>query len=252
MIGEVARLAGVTVKAVRHYHQRGLLPEPPRQPNGYRAYSPEHLLILVRIRKLREAGLSLGAIAELLSSAGPADPVPQLKGLLRELEAERDELEGRVRSLHALVDGLGRGANIEASDLAPPSFTLAEPSLKRLGATRRLLDAERRIWAVLDAVSWGPATDEGNRHAFGMLTADKGRARELAAGLDSILREIDAGATAEELVPLVEQLVHRFPPRGTRPPTGDTEPMMMSALVMSALPKPLADALRIVANRAEG
>lgn len=35
---DVARLSGVTVRALRHYHQMGILPEPPRRDNGYREY----------------------------------------------------------------------------------------------------------------------------------------------------------------------------------------------------------------------
>lgn len=38
-IGEVAALAGVSARAVRHYHQRGLQPEPARLANGYREYT---------------------------------------------------------------------------------------------------------------------------------------------------------------------------------------------------------------------
>ncbi|MBO4273911.1 MerR family DNA-binding transcriptional regulator [Microbispora triticiradicis] len=37
-IGELAALVGVSTCTVRHYHQRGVLPEPPRRDNGYRRY----------------------------------------------------------------------------------------------------------------------------------------------------------------------------------------------------------------------
>jgi DNA-binding transcriptional MerR regulator len=37
-IGELADLAGVTVRTIRHYHAKGLLAEPPRDPSGYRRY----------------------------------------------------------------------------------------------------------------------------------------------------------------------------------------------------------------------
>jgi hypothetical protein len=37
-IGQLAAYAGVTVRAVRHYHQIGLLPEPERDASGYRRY----------------------------------------------------------------------------------------------------------------------------------------------------------------------------------------------------------------------
>jgi DNA-binding transcriptional MerR regulator len=39
-IGQLADYAGVTIKAVRVYHDRGLLPEPPRDASGYRRTTP--------------------------------------------------------------------------------------------------------------------------------------------------------------------------------------------------------------------
>ena len=38
-ISQLAAYAGVTVRAVRHYHQIGLLPEPARDNSGYRTYN---------------------------------------------------------------------------------------------------------------------------------------------------------------------------------------------------------------------
>jgi MerR family regulatory protein len=53
-IGQLAEYAGVTIKAVRHYHRRGLLPEPPRDVSGYRRYTVEDAIALVKIRTLAE------------------------------------------------------------------------------------------------------------------------------------------------------------------------------------------------------
>ena len=39
-IGQLASYAGVTIRAVRHYHQVGLLPEPDRNASGYRTTTP--------------------------------------------------------------------------------------------------------------------------------------------------------------------------------------------------------------------
>ena len=55
LIGELARRAGITTKAVRFYESQGLLPAPERAANGYRAYSPadvERLRLLVVLRSL--------------------------------------------------------------------------------------------------------------------------------------------------------------------------------------------------------
>ena len=54
-IGELARQAGTTTKAVRFYESAGLLPAPPRTPNGYRRYTSadmERLRLLVGLRSL--------------------------------------------------------------------------------------------------------------------------------------------------------------------------------------------------------
>jgi DNA-binding transcriptional MerR regulator len=58
-IGELARRAGVTVKAVRYYESQGLL-RPERRLNGYRAYADEDVVIVREIKAL----LSLGLTAE--------------------------------------------------------------------------------------------------------------------------------------------------------------------------------------------
>ncbi|MFI5729861.1 MerR family transcriptional regulator [Kribbella sp. NPDC051587] len=61
---QLAELAGTTVKAVRHYHKLGLLPEPQRTSNGYKQYGVAELTRLLQIRRLAELGLSLAQIAE--------------------------------------------------------------------------------------------------------------------------------------------------------------------------------------------
>ena len=59
-ISQAAAVAGVTVKTVRHYHRLRLVPEPRRDPSGYRRYGSAELLRLVSVRTLAEAGVPLG------------------------------------------------------------------------------------------------------------------------------------------------------------------------------------------------
>ncbi|MFC7111035.1 MerR family transcriptional regulator [Nonomuraea rubra] len=56
-IGRLADYAGVTTKAIRHYHERGLLAEPGRDSSGYRRYTAQHAIDLVKIRTLAHAGV---------------------------------------------------------------------------------------------------------------------------------------------------------------------------------------------------
>jgi DNA-binding transcriptional MerR regulator len=80
-IGRLASYAGVTIRAVRHYHQIGLLPEPERDASGYRTYDAVAVVRLIRIRTLAEAGVPLARVRELLeadpqmfAAAKPAGP----------------------------------------------------------------------------------------------------------------------------------------------------------------------------------
>jgi DNA-binding transcriptional MerR regulator len=70
---ELAELAGTTVRAVRHYHDVGLLAEPRRRVNGYKEYGVAHLVRTVRIKRLADLGFTLPQIAAM----GDADQHPR-------------------------------------------------------------------------------------------------------------------------------------------------------------------------------
>ncbi|MFG3497763.1 MerR family transcriptional regulator [Streptomyces sp. NPDC047928] len=82
-IGELAARAGVTVKTVRHYSDRGLLPEAARSSGGHRRYGPEALDRLRLIRSLRTLDL----------------PVPDVGRVLEREEALEDVIEGHLREV---------------------------------------------------------------------------------------------------------------------------------------------------------
>ena len=74
-IGDLARTAGISTRAVRHYHAVGLLPEPERDSSGYRRYGAMDVIALVRIVRLRNVGMPIPKIAEQLraETRGGAD-----------------------------------------------------------------------------------------------------------------------------------------------------------------------------------
>ena len=75
-VGEVARVAGVTVRTLHHYEQIGLLTPARRSPSGYRVYDDVDLERLQQILFYRELGFSLEQIAAALAS--PQDAVDHL------------------------------------------------------------------------------------------------------------------------------------------------------------------------------
>ena len=93
---EVAKLAGVTVRTLRHYHQLGLLSEPSRQANGYRDYSPADVARVLRIKRLAGLGFPLSRIGDVLDemdAEGNATSASVLDELDRELALEIEHLQ---------------------------------------------------------------------------------------------------------------------------------------------------------------
>ena len=83
-IGELAALVGVSTRTVRHYHHVGLLPDPQRRVNGYRDYGVRDAVVLARVRRLAELGLSLEEIRDVLADDRESD----LREVLLELDAD--------------------------------------------------------------------------------------------------------------------------------------------------------------------
>src|SRR3954464_14204258 len=85
-VGEVAALAGVTVRTLRHYARIGLLSPSGRTSAGYRQYAAADLDRLHPVLLYRELGFSLEAVAPLLAdpSADPADHLRRQHRLLRD------------------------------------------------------------------------------------------------------------------------------------------------------------------------
>src|SRR6266851_7993832 len=101
-IGQLAGYAGVTIKAVRHYHQRGLLTEPSRDSSGYRRYTAEHAITLIKIRTLAEAGVPLARIKELLA-ANPDRFAAAISDIDRSLQVRAKELAQARERLRRLT-----------------------------------------------------------------------------------------------------------------------------------------------------
>lgn len=66
-ISELAAIVGVSVRTIRHYHAVGLMPIPQRV-GAFRDYDFEDLALLIRIRSMVQAGLSLKDVRQQLSA----------------------------------------------------------------------------------------------------------------------------------------------------------------------------------------
>jgi DNA-binding transcriptional MerR regulator len=143
-IGQLAGYAGVTIKAVRHYHKLGLLAEPPRDAAGYRRYSAEQAIELVKIKTLADAGVPLARIKELLA-AGPDEVAEAIADIDRKL-AERAE---EIRRTRERITSLTAGDRLFVS---PQTADFLE-KLKALGVSVRAVRMERDLWILMQSAS---------------------------------------------------------------------------------------------------
>jgi DNA-binding transcriptional MerR regulator len=143
-IGQLAAYAGVTVRTVRHYHEIGLLPEPERDASGYRRYGARAVVSLIKVRTLANAGVPLSEIGQMLEADTPAfaEAVQRIDSHLR-VEIERLETSRKQIAQLAAGDSLA----------LPPEVISYLGRLREIGASERMVEAERDAW-ILVAARW--------------------------------------------------------------------------------------------------
>lgn len=141
-IGQLARYVGVSIKTVRVYHDKGLLPEPDRDASGYRRYGASDAIGLIKIRTLAEAGVPLARIRDLRDAADD-----EFQAALREID---DALTARLDDLRATQ---GRLRQLAAGQLSPlPAEVDAHlEQLAGWGFTPRWVDLMRDLWILVFA-----------------------------------------------------------------------------------------------------
>ena len=105
-IGELARIAGVTVRALHHYDSVGLLVPSERTSGGHRLYSAADVERLYKLLALRQVGLPLEEIGPLLDSPdGIGDTVRRQLGRVEQQLGALEQLRLRLTRLLAALDG---------------------------------------------------------------------------------------------------------------------------------------------------
>lgn len=114
-IQEVAKLAGTTSRTLRHYDDIGLLPPSRIGHNGYRYYDESALIRLQRVLLLRELGLGLPQIAELI--AAEANESRALTTHLSLLRAEQDRLARQIAAVQHTINSIQGSEKLMAQDM---------------------------------------------------------------------------------------------------------------------------------------
>jgi DNA-binding transcriptional MerR regulator len=147
-IGDFSRLTQVTVKALRHYDDLGLLrPAQVDRENGYRYYSGAQVARLNRILALKELGLTLDQIGPLLD----ADLSPaQLRAMLQVKQAETaDRIEQERARLARIEAWLREVGNASAQS----NVIVKRIEAQRVASVRQVLPHRRDIGQLFRALA---------------------------------------------------------------------------------------------------
>jgi DNA-binding transcriptional MerR regulator len=140
-IGDFSRMTHLSVKALRFYHDQGLL-EPARidPSSGYRYYQPSQVPLAQVIRRLRDLDMPLDQVRAVVKAPDVETRTQEIIAHLAAMEARLAELQTSVSSLRALLEG---------------TATRPEMEFRSIPATRAL--AVRATVTVQDAWAWGTA-----------------------------------------------------------------------------------------------
>src|SRR5215467_5457013 len=147
-IGDFSRMTHLSVKALRHYHDLGLLIPAEIDPaSGYRFYEPSQVPVAQVIRRFRDLGMPLEEIGQVLQAPDTAARNQVIVTHMQRMESQLAATQSVVASLRSLLAG-------------PPEPIAVEH--RSVGPARAL--AIRELVAMPDMDAWWDA-------AFGELNA---------------------------------------------------------------------------------
>jgi len=218
-IQEVARIAGTTSRTLRHYDDVGLVPPSRVGANGYRYYDEEALLRLQRVLLLRELGLGIPAIAEVI--AGQRDDHEALTTQLALLRREQRRIERQIASLERTIERREGGEPLMAEEMFDgfDHTQYRDEVVERWGADayaagdawwRGMSDAERADWQARAAgliADWREAAARGLDPAGAEAQALAQRQSDWLGGIPGTPRAATGGPSKEYVLGLAEMYV---------------------------------------------
>lgn len=147
-VGEVAKLAHVSVRTLHHYDSIGLLAPSERSASGYRMYGEADLDRLQQVLFFRELGFGLDEIARVMGEPG-FDHREALEMQRRMLADKTAQLRHMIEAVDAAIDGMERGVTVDDKDKFEPfgEFNPAEyeaEARERWGETDAYKESARR------------------------------------------------------------------------------------------------------------
>ena len=228
-IGQVAAYVGVTIRAIRHYHQCGLLTEPDRDASGYRRYDATAVVALIKIKTLADSGVPLGRIKELLQ-AGPEEFARAVDHNDQTLHTKKAELDEQKR--------MNAGLNAGDTLFLPPKIVDLLDGLRAIGVSDRTVKLERDGWIVLAA---GYPDESGEAAQAKLKALDEPEFRQIYLAYDEAAEWDPSDPRLEQIADLILAFAARYDPgpeANPPPPADDPAVLAQMAGATGDLPPP--------------
>ncbi|HEY4224357.1 MAG TPA: MerR family transcriptional regulator [Pseudolysinimonas sp.] len=222
-IQEIARIANTTSRTLRHYDEVGLVRPTRVGDNGYRYYDRTALVRLQRVLMLREMGLGIPAIAEMLTDQ--ADDVVALESHLLWLKESQNRIARQMASVRRTIDQLTGKEQIMAQDMPHAMFDGFDHTVFREEVEQRWgteaydrgdswwnskTDAEKAEWKAAQAAlqsDWAAAAERGDDPAGAAAQAMAQRQFDALAGVPGTPGYRTGGPTKAYFIGLGEMYV---------------------------------------------
>ena len=154
--GEIAKLCGVTVRTVQYYDTRGVLVPTELSEGGRRLYSEDDLKRMKIICFLRELGLPIDSISQLLSEGDPGSVISLLLEQQEQaLQEEISEREEKLHKLEALRAGLKNVKEFSVESIGDIAYTMTNKKrLKKIHRTMLLTGLPLTVLQWVSIVLW--------------------------------------------------------------------------------------------------
>jgi DNA-binding transcriptional MerR regulator len=174
-IGDFSRMTHVSVKALRHYHDMGLLAPAEIDPvSGYRFYEPAQVPTAQVIRRFRELGMPLDQIRQVLRAPDPGTRNQVIADHLMRMESQLAETQAVVASLRALLERQPAPITVEYRSVAAAHVLAICAQVPSQDLDRWWEAAFQELDAALTAAAGTPAGPRGALYATEFFTLGVG------------------------------------------------------------------------------
>jgi len=172
-VGEVSTLLGVSVRALHHWDETGLVRPSQRSDAGYRLYSETDIMRIQQVLVYRQTGMSLADIKTVLDDP-KADAVAHLRRQRDLLQGQVSHLQHMLRSIDTVMEIQLLGAHLSVAEMVEIWGTDWDPVY---------IEEAQAQWG--DTQEWA----ESSRRKARMSRADWERAHEETVALETALAE---------------------------------------------------------------